>query len=60
MKDALLIEKHRDKVNILNSQAEWGLNRLPRMKVTVEDEIIEEQSKIQAPSYQNGCKRKNP
>ena len=58
IKEALLIENHREKVNILNSRAEWGLNRLPRMKITVEDEVFEEKTHTQAPITQS--KRKNP
>ena len=58
IKEALLIQNNREKVNILNSKAEWGLNRLPRMKITVEDEVFEEKIHIQAPIPQH--KRKNP
>ena len=58
IKEALLIQNNREKVNILNSRAEWGLNRLPRMKITVEDEVFEEKTHTQAPITQS--KRKNP
>ena len=39
--EAILIEANRDKpgVKILNSKAEWGLNKLPRMRILLDDEV---------------------
>ena len=48
--EAIAIEdENRDQ--ILNGKGEWGTNHLPRLKLTINNEVVQTQEEVGAPNY---------